>query len=179
MAPVIVTGALLGAVRSATPPAPSEESGAAPFTAGPWLWSLNGAVAADLATLRRSVSPARSAAFEGVSDSEILFGLLLDGLDAGTAPSDVLAGLVAAIPGRLNTLLTDGQSIWATAKGDSLCWRQWRGGMVLASEPFDDEPGWQCVADLSLLVADQHQCLVTPLETTTAPLRPTTNRRTL
>jgi gamma-glutamyl hercynylcysteine S-oxide hydrolase len=172
MAPVIRSGALLAAVRSATPPAPSEESGAAPFTAGPWLWSLNGSVAADLSTLRRAVSPARSSTFEGLSDSEVLFGLLLDRMDADNAASEALAGLVAAIPGRLNTLLTDGQSIWATAKGDSLWWRQWRGGMVVASEPFDDEQGWNCVPDLSLLIADQHQCVVTPLSIGAAPLEP-------
>jgi glutamine amidotransferase len=176
IAPVIRTGAVLAAVRSATPPAPSEESGAAPFTAGPWLWSLNGSVTADLNTLRGAVSPARSGSFEGVSDTEVLFGLLLDRLDGGATPTDAVAGLVAAIPGRLNTLLTDGQTIWATAKGDSLWWRQWRSGMVVASEPFDDEQGWHCVADLSLLTADQHQCQVTPLPIERpSPLNPSTH----
>ena len=42
MARVIASGAVMAAVRSATPPAPSEESGAAPFASGRWLWSLNG-----------------------------------------------------------------------------------------------------------------------------------------
>jgi hypothetical protein len=45
--------------------------------------------------------------------------------------------------------------------------------MVVASEPFDDEQGWNCVPDLSLLIADQHQCVVTPLSTGAAsPLDP-------
>jgi glutamine amidotransferase len=176
MAPIIHTGGLLAAVRSATPPAPSDETGAAPFTAEHWLWSLNGLVTADLLTLRRSVSAARAAAFEGVSDSEVLFGLLLDRLDNGAEPAEALAGLVTAVPGRLNTLLTDGQSIWATTCGDSLWWRRWQGGMVVASEPFDDEDGWHAVADRCLVVADRHDCKMTPLDkgmsTVTAPSGP-------
>jgi glutamine amidotransferase len=164
MAPVITSGAILGAVRSATPPAPSEESGAAPFSAGRWLWSLNGAVTADLVALRRSLSAGRAAALEGVSDSEVLFALFLDRLDGGVTPVAALTGLITAVPGRLNVLLTNGQSIWATACGDSLTYRMWAGGMVVASEPFDDDPAWRCVPDRSLVVADASQCSITTLQ---------------
>src|SRR3954447_18943691 len=43
LAGVVRTTSLVAAVRSATPPLPVEESGAAPFTNGPWLFSHNGA----------------------------------------------------------------------------------------------------------------------------------------
>jgi glutamine amidotransferase len=163
MAPIIRSGTVLAAVRNATPPAPSEESGAAPFLSGPWLWSLNGAVSTDLVSLRQAVSPARAADIEGASDSEILFALVLDHLDSGAGPGAALTWLVSAIPGRLNVLLTDGQLLWATAYGDSLWWRRWAGGIVVASEPFDDEPAWSCVADQSLVRAGHGECHVSPL----------------
>src|ERR1700736_6602887 len=86
MAGAVVSGGILAAVRSATPPAPAEESGAAPFTSGRWLWSVNGAVSGDLVALRRSVSDRRASEIEGSSDSEVLFALLLDRLDSGAGP---------------------------------------------------------------------------------------------
>ncbi len=44
VAEVVHAGALVAAVRSATPPSPIVATGNAPFTAGPWLFSLNGFV---------------------------------------------------------------------------------------------------------------------------------------
>ena len=44
--------------------------------------------------------------------------------------------------------------ITATAWGTSLCWRRLPGGVVVASEPYDDDPSWVDVPDRSLLVAD-------------------------
>jgi glutamine amidotransferase len=163
LAPVVRSGAVLAAVRSATPPAPSEESGAAPFVSGRWLWSHNGAITTDLLPLRRSVSEARAAAVEGVSDSEVLFALILDQLDSGATPAAALTWLVTHVPGRLNTLLTDGQTIWGTAWGDTLYWKRWRGGVVVASEPFDDEEGWSDVPDRSLVEATPSCCRITPI----------------
>jgi glutamine amidotransferase len=159
IAGTVVSGAIVAAVRSATPPAPAEESGAAPFTSGRWLWSVNGAVSGDLAKLRRSVSDARATAIEGSSDSEVLFALLLDRLDEGLDPAAALVDLLS-IPGRLNLLLTDGSTIWATAWGDTLWRRPWAGGVVAASEPFDDDPQWVSVPDRSLVVATSDDCHV-------------------
>ena len=55
--------------------------------------------------------------------------------------------------GRLNLLLTDGETIAATAAGDTLCYRAGPGRVLVASEPCDDEPGWTEVPDGSLLEA--------------------------
>jgi gamma-glutamyl hercynylcysteine S-oxide hydrolase len=152
MARAICSGSIMAAVRSATPPAPSEESGAAPFASGPWLWSLNGAISGDLEPLRRSVSVRRGAQIEGISDAEVLFALVLDRLDAGDSPDAALSWLVATVPGRLNVLLAGEHQLWATRWGDTLWWRPWQGGVVVVSEPLDDEAGWTSVPDRSLLV---------------------------
>jgi glutamine amidotransferase len=163
LAGVVTSGCVLAAVRSATPPSPSDESGAAPFTAGPWLFSLNGAVAEDRVALRRQVSDRRAAGVEGSSDSEVVFALLLDRLDAGCDPGAALAWCVGAVAGRLNLLLSDGRGIWATAWGDTLWWRNWRAGVVVASEPFDDDDGWVPVPERSLVVVDRGACHVAPI----------------
>ena len=87
VAEVVHAGALVAAVRSATPPSPIVDTGNAPFTAGPWLFSLNGFVSAYRGpigeALRRLVSEDRAIAIEGTSDSEVLFALVLDQLDDG------------------------------------------------------------------------------------------------
>jgi glutamine amidotransferase len=163
LAGVVTSGCVLAAVRSATPPSPPDESGAAPFTAGPWLFSLNGAVADDRVALRRGVSDRRAAGIEGSSDAEVLFAMLLDRLDDGCDPGAVLAWCVGAVAGRLNLLLSDGHGLWATAWGDTLCWRNWLGGVVVASEPFDDDDGWVPVPDRSLVVVEGGGCRVAPI----------------
>ena len=166
-APLISSGAVMAAVRSATPPAPAEESGAAPFMSGQWLLSMNGAVEggpAALAGLRRRVSDDRLAGVEGSSDSEVVFALVLDGLDTGCPPADVLSAVVRSVPGRLNLLLTHGAQIWATAWGDTLSILCRDGAVVVASEPFDDDPGWTAVPDRSLVVASPATCQITSLE---------------
>ncbi len=163
MARAIATPAVVAAVRSATPPSPSDESGAAPFTSGRWLWSLNGAVDTALEPLRRSLSLEQAAGLEGSSDGELLFGLVIDRLADGTDPPAVLSWLVGTVPGRLNVLLTDGCRLWATRRGDTLWWRPWKGGIAVGSEPFDDDPAWVCVPDGSLVTVARGACSVAPL----------------
>ncbi|HZQ27800.1 MAG TPA: ergothioneine biosynthesis protein EgtC [Acidimicrobiales bacterium] len=163
LAGVVASTAVLAAVRNATPPAPVEESGAAPFTSGPWLFAHNGAVEGFAGPsgcgvqLRAAVSPGRLAEIEGAADSEVLFAMVLGGMDTGLSPAAamqlVVAGVASMAPGsRLNLALTDGRRVVATAFGDSLFVRR-AGGVVVASEPFDDEPGWEHVPDRSLVEA--------------------------
>jgi glutamine amidotransferase len=167
LAGVVFSGAVMAAVRSATPPAPVDESGAAPFASGRWLFSMNGAVAGGqlaAAGLRRRLSDSRVAGIEGAADSEVVFALVLDAMDAGCSPSSALAGVVRSVPGRLNLLLTDGQRIWATAWGDSLSVVCRGEAVVVASEPFDDERDWTPVPDRSLVIASDGACRINPLE---------------
>jgi glutamine amidotransferase len=161
IAGVIEAGAVLAAVRSATPPLPVEASGCAPFTAGPWLFSHNGTVTGWSAgagvAMRRMVTEERARAIEGASDSEVLFALVLDRIDAGERAPDAVAAVVRSVGadpgGRLNLLLSDGDEIVATTWGDTLFTRSSSDSVIVASEPFDDDEVWCAVPDRSLVHA--------------------------
>jgi glutamine amidotransferase len=175
VAHVVQAEAMLAAVRSATPPSPIVDTGNAPFASGPWLFSLNGFVTAFRAgigeQLRRSLTVERAAGIEGSADTEVLFALVLDQLDAGATPADALAHVTATVlaltEGKLNLLLGDGQAITATACGNSLFTLRDSGlaadGVLVASEPLDDDPAWERVPDGSVVLASIDDVEVVPL----------------
>ena len=142
VAPELHSGCVLAAVRSATPGMPVDESAAAPFSDGRWLLSHNGRV-------DRAVLPSYAAA-ESVCDSAVLaahvFAVGPDKL--ATVVTDV-ARLDAAA--RLSLLLTDGERILATTWGDPLSYLVEPDGVVVASEPYDDDPRWVDVDDHHVL----------------------------
>jgi glutamine amidotransferase len=94
---------------------------------------------------------------EGGADSEILFALVLDQLDSGATPAAALGAVVstaaAVAPSILNLLLTDGHRLAATAAGDSLFVLCRDDSVVVASEPYDDDPSWQRVPDGTMVEA--------------------------
>jgi gamma-glutamyl hercynylcysteine S-oxide hydrolase len=143
VAPAVSSGCVLAAVRSATVGMPIEESAVAPFTDGRWLLSHNGRV--DRAVL----PPARTA--ESTVDSALLAALVFErGPDAlGATVREVAAADPAA---RLNLLATDGTRLLATTWGDTLSVLTTADGTALASEPWDDDPGWTDVPDRHLVV---------------------------
>jgi gamma-glutamyl hercynylcysteine S-oxide hydrolase len=163
LAGLVTAPALLAAVRDATPPSPVEETGSQPFAADEWLFAHNGKVdgwGVDPAVknaLRRPLSNVRGAAVEGGADSEVLFARALDHLDAGASPAEALAAVVAearaVAPSILNLLLTDGRQITATACGDSLFVLRADESVVVASEPYDDDPAWERVPEGSMVEA--------------------------
>ena len=175
LAGVVSSGAVLAAVRSATAPLAVEESAAPPFMAGPWLFAHNGAVDGfrqGVGTrLRRGLSERREAGIEGTSDAEVLFAMALDHLDAGAPPAQALREVVTAVSAlttaRLNLVLVDGKDITATACGASLYVLDDAGpaaaGVVVASEPYDDAPGWRRVPDASVVEAPPGRLTVSPL----------------
>ncbi|MEA2900392.1 MAG: gamma-glutamyl hercynylcysteine S-oxide hydrolase [Actinomycetota bacterium] len=173
LAGLVTAPALVAAVRDATPPSPVEETGSQPFTSGPWLFAHNGKVggwatdAAVKAALRRTLSEERGATVEGGADSEILFALVLDRLDRGATPAKALAAVVAlaaeVAPSILNLLLTDGHTVAATACGDSLFALVGDDSVVVASEPFDDDPDWERVPDASMVEAGRGWVSTVPL----------------
>lgn len=142
VAPVLSSGCVVAAVRSATVGMPLEESAAAPFTDGRWLLSHNGRVD------RAALPPARDV--ESTVDSALLAALVFDrGLDAlGTTVREVGAADPAA---RLNLLAADGTRLLATTWGDTLSALVTADGTALASEPWDDDPRWTDVPDRSLV----------------------------
>lgn len=163
VARVTRTGALLAAVRSATGGTSPDPSAACPYRDGRYLFSHNGAAGgwpASLAALAGCVPAALLLEMEARTDSALLWALVRHRLAGGAGAARALAGAVAdaaaATPGRYNLLLTDGESIAATAYGDTLVYRTaGDGSVVVASEPYDDEPGWVDVPDRSVLVASR------------------------
>jgi glutamine amidotransferase len=165
VAEVVQAGSCMAAVRSATPPSPIVDTGNAPFTAGPWLFSLNGFVRSFRGPvgegLRRQVTEDRAVAIDGSSDTEVLFALVLDALDRGATPEEALAGTVAEARRRseavLNLLLSDGHTIVGTTFGNSLFTLHGAGlatgGVLVASEPLDGHDGWARVPDGSVVRA--------------------------
>ena len=131
LARVTRTRALLAAVRSATDGTAQVEAAAAPYAAGPWLFSHNGTLDGwpdATAGLAATLPAAELLALEARADSALAWALVLHRLRAGESPADALAGTVgdldaAGITGRFNFLLTDGRTIAATAAGDTLCYR--------------------------------------------------------
>jgi gamma-glutamyl hercynylcysteine S-oxide hydrolase len=175
LARVIRSGAVLAAVRSGTEDMGHAEGAAAPFRDGRWLFSHNGALPgwpACAATLAAGLPAEQLLRLDAASDSALLWAMAHADLEAGRPLPDVLSATVAAAtaaaPGaRLNLLALDGATIAATTWGDTLSWRADRRGVVVASEPFDDESGWHEVPDRSLILATPDGVRVTPLETDT------------
>jgi gamma-glutamyl hercynylcysteine S-oxide hydrolase len=171
LARVTRSAAVLAAVRSATPGTALGESAVAPFASGPWLFSHNGALNgwpswAEHAAVRMNGFSLFS--MEAMVDSAFLWAVALGRLRAGDAADIALAATIGSVEaaggsGRFNFLLTDGRSIVATTAGDTLWYRRAGGAVTVASEPCDDEPGWNQVPDRQVLTAVPSRVTVRPL----------------
>ena len=156
VAPVIWSGCVLAAVRSATAGMPADETAAAPFQSGRWLLSHNGVV-------DRAVLGPHPAA-ESVCDSALLAAHLFE--SGPERAGEFVADLGKRDPGaRLNLLLTDGQRIIATRWGDTLSVLRTDDGVVVASEPYDDDPRWADVPSRHLVEVAADTVTLTQLET--------------
>ena len=142
VAPALHSHCVVAAVRSATVGMPIEASATAPFTDGHWLLSHNGVV--DRAVL----PPAASA--ESLCDSAILAAAIFArGLDA---LGDSISEIGTADPNsRLNILAANGSRLVGSVWGDTLFMLRRDDGVVLASEPYDDDPNWVDVPDRHLV----------------------------
>jgi glutamine amidotransferase len=151
---------MVAAVRSATVGMPIEASATAPFTDGQWLLSHNGIVN------RRALPPDLRA--ESVCDSAILAALIFArGLDA---LGETIVEVGSEDPNaRLNILAANGSRLLATTWGDTLSILRSDDGVVLASEPYDDQPGWKDVPDRHLVKVTADGVTLTALEHTKGP----------
>jgi gamma-glutamyl hercynylcysteine S-oxide hydrolase len=142
VAPALRSHCVVAAVRSATVGMPIEVSATAPFTDGRWLLSHNGVV-------DRSVLPPTSSA-ESVCDSAILAAAIFErGLDA---LGQTIVEIGTADPyARLNILAANGSRLLATTWGDTLSILRRADGVVLASEPYDNDSDWEDVQDRHLV----------------------------
>lgn len=155
VAPALVSGCVVAAVRSASVGMPIEASASAPFTDGHWLLSHNGVV-------DRAVLPAARHA-ESTNDSALLAALIFDrDMDA---LADTITGVAADDPNaRLNILAGNGSRLVATTWGDTLSALTRDDGVVLASEPYDDDPAWEEIPDRHLVeVTEDLRVHLTPL----------------
>jgi glutamine amidotransferase len=155
VAPALRSECVVAAVRSASVGMPIEASATAPFTDGRWLLSHNGIV-------DRAVLPP-SAAAESTVDSALLAALVFDrGLDQ---LGDTIAEVGTSDPNaRLNILAANGSRMLATAWGDTLSVLRRDDGVVLASEPYDDDPDWQEIPDRHLVDVSGTHIELVPLK---------------
>jgi glutamine amidotransferase len=161
-------------IRHKSPGSPIEVAGNAPFVDGRWVFAHNGFVEhfrdGRREELRAAVSERRRSELRGDADSEVVFALVLDQLDAGASAPEALGGVVARLGaggGRYNTVLTDGVVLLATRWDNSLHVRRddpALGSVVLASEPYDDRPGWETVPDQTLIRVDGEGLTIAPLD---------------
>lgn len=65
---------------------------------------------------------------------------------------------------RLNILAANGSQLVATAWGDTLSILRRDDGVVLASEPYDDDPDWEDVPDRHLVEVVGDRIMLTALD---------------
>ena len=151
LAPTIATSCVVAAVRSATVGMSIDESAAAPFTHGRWLFSHTGRLS-DWPTARKALLPRAADVADtrvGV-DSALLFGLALAHWEAGAPLVD---GLVRAAQaaldyggGRLTMLGSDGAAVAGVVLGEPIYVSPSPDGVLIASEPHGDLT-WREIAD--------------------------------
>ncbi|MUM19686.1 ergothioneine biosynthesis protein EgtC [Mycobacterium sp. CBMA271] len=154
VAPVLNSGCVVAAVRSASVGMPIDESAAAPFTDGTWLLSHNGIVDRD------AVGPVSGT--ESVVDSAVLAARIF------AAGMENLGETVRQVgsddpKARLNILAANGNELIATTWGDTLSILEAADGVVVASEPYDDDPSWVDIRDRRLVRVRDGKVEVTPL----------------
>ncbi|BBY19119.1 ergothioneine biosynthesis protein EgtC [Mycolicibacterium litorale] len=155
VAPALRSECVVGAVRSASIGMPIEPTASAPFTDGRWLLSHNGLV-------DRTVLPL-SAHAESTVDSALLAALIFD--RGMPRLGDTVTEVAARDPdARLNILAANGSEMLATTWGDTLSVLRTGDGVVLASEPYDDDPRWEEVPDRHLVHTDGSAVRMTALK---------------
>ncbi len=176
IAGLVRSKAVLAAVRDANTGAPVDEASTPPFARDGWLFAHNGKLEGfdGIAGVRlwRKLSDRRAAEVRGTSDSEVIFAALLDRMDDGMTPAQaaraVIEDCLEISAGSFNLVLHDGWKITATCCGDSLFFLEngasMPGGVVIASEPFNDDAGWKPVPDPSLIEGYCGGVVVQPLD---------------
>lgn len=169
-------------VRAATG-TPVTRSNCHPFSHGRWLFMHNGYLA-NWTGVRRDVENLIPNALygcrSGSTDSEALFlALLGQGLESGPAAHPIeavrrllvqVSALAVAEPFLFTAALTDGVDLYAfryglNARANSLYYRAAKDGVLVASEPLDDERAtWiEVPPDSALSARAGHDVVISPL----------------
>lgn len=184
----IASGSILGHIRFASEGIEVCFTNTPLYPYGDFLYTMNGEMSpwpGPLArAMRAKLDGEDEAGVRGITDAEML-GALWHTCLRRTRGADVAAALREALRearklaraqlGSIKaTLMVSGRAgFWAvrfaepgpqntlyTLTGSD----RWRGGCVAASEPLDDDPGWQEVPPDSLVRADRHGLHVEPLD---------------
>ena len=168
-------GLFFAHVRAATGTA-TTRANCHPFSTGRWLFMHNGQIGG-WHTVRRKVEAMIPDALyhsrHGSTDSEaILLAAMANGLEEDpplaisrtlTAIWSLMLGAGVREPLRFTAALSDGDSIWAfrwssDKRPPTLYWREDESGLIVVSEPIDDEKAnWLAVAPSSCLIAERGQ----------------------
>ena len=163
VAPVLRSGAVVAAVRSASVGMPMEESAAAPFTDGRRLLSHNG-------RLDRTVLPATHAA-ESTCDSAVLAAHVFARLDDGETLDGIVADVARLDPdASLNLLVAEPDRLTAVSWVDQMSYLATEAGVAVASEAYDDDPRWVDLSTHHLLEAVRDEASPGGVRVTTRPL---------
>lgn len=175
LAGAVRSGAFVAAVRNATAGMPVTETAAAPFVGDGWAFSLNGRIdgwPGAAVKLAGGLDVEQLLTLDAPTDAALLWAVVRSRLASGSGPDQVLrevvAEVLAAAPkSRLNLLLSDGETAWATTVTHALWARS--DPAVLASEPLDDDPSWHEIPDGSLVQLDRDDLIVEPLNPPESP----------
>lgn len=181
LAPRLTGTAMLGAVRSATPGIPFGPGNVQPYTRDRLAGTHNGRIDGFRGPAGRKLLDRLPddlfAALDVMNDSLALFltiyGHYRDSSDIGDA---LRAGLgdvaevvdAAGVTAALNVIYGDGEHFVATRHSigqplNSLYTRRDRRGALIASEPLDDDPGWEPVPDHALVTVTAAATTIEPL----------------
>lgn len=180
LAPRLASPLILAAVRSATPGIPFGPANVAPFTVGGLALAHNGFIQDFREGVGRGLLAGLSdrsfGAMNTISDSLTILLLVADLVDAGAPLAQAVEGAIAAVTeavanagvgATLNLLASDGHVLVATRAsvglGHNSLYLRRDHGVTIASEPLDDEAGWDPVPIQSIVVADDTGCIVRPL----------------
>lgn len=166
----VTASCVVAAVRGASPGMPVEEAATAPFSNGACLFSLNGHLSRERTghLLRPGYAP------ESACDAALLATFLWQRLDEGEPLPFAVPGLLEEVAALdpdacLNMVAADGVQVVATTWAETLCYRAGDEGVLVASEPHDDEPYWVRVPDRHVVVADAFGVDVRPLTAAATP----------
>ncbi|PMN64942.1 class II glutamine amidotransferase [Enterovibrio norvegicus] len=152
-----------------------------PFNVDNWLFMHNGQIP-EFESLRYNMERQLNESFylkrRGSTDSELIFLLLLQKglLDS---PRDALCSVIDDIeaemrarnikePFKASLCLSDGKQFWGlryatSGKPPTLFYKETEGGVVLASEPFDEKrEGWTTVPEQSFVDIQGKEVTITP-----------------
>lgn len=166
---------VMGAVRSATEGMPITAEACAPFTDGRWAFSHNGRIdgwPGSVAALAEWLPAVELLTMPALTDSALLWTLVRRRLEVsppGEVLRDVVTDVLDAAPrSRLNLMLGDGATVWATAVDHALSVRVDEASALVASEPVDDRDGWVPVPDGHAVEARPGHLDITELPTRNA-----------